>query len=76
MRPGRPSKRTLLRATCLFPEPSGDLERVDAGLLPPRALVAGAMHRTMMPSAKWDRELIADLAAERTGLRESKVVGV
>jgi hypothetical protein len=61
---------------CLFPEPSGDLERVDAGLTPPRALVAGAMHRTMMPATEWDRELIADLAAECTRLREPEVVGV
>jgi hypothetical protein len=34
------------------------------------------MHRTMMPATEWDRELIADLAAERTGLGETKVVGV
>src|SRR5215831_17398452 len=34
------------------------------------------MHRTMMPSTERDRELIADLAAERTGLREAEVVGV
>src|SRR5258708_35091572 len=34
------------------------------------------MHRTMMPAAEWDRELIADLAAERTGLGESEAVGV
>jgi hypothetical protein len=60
----------------LFPEPAGNLDRVDAGLPPPRALVAGAMHRTVMPSAKWDRELIADLAAERTGLGETEVVRV
>jgi hypothetical protein len=32
------------------------------------------MHRTMMPAAEWNRELIADLAAERTGLREPEVV--
>jgi hypothetical protein len=30
----------------------------------------------MMPAAKGDRELIADLAAERTGLRETEVVRV
>ena len=30
----------------------------------------------MMPSTERDRELIADLAAERTGLREAEVVGV
>src|SRR5262245_29654280 len=34
------------------------------------------MHRPMMPAAEWDRELIADLAAERTGLSKSEVVGV
>ena len=34
------------------------------------------MHRTMMPSTEWDRELIADLAAERPGLREPEVVGI
>src|SRR5262249_24420521 len=34
------------------------------------------MHRAMMPATEWDRELIADLAAERTRLRESEVVGV
>src|SRR5262249_55691334 len=34
------------------------------------------MHRTMMPATEWDRELIADLAAERTGLRETEVVRV
>src|SRR5262249_10601517 len=30
----------------------------------------------MVPSAKRDRELIADLAAERTGLREPEMMGV
>src|SRR6516162_8165038 len=59
-----------------LPEPAGDLDRVDAGLAPPRALVAGAMHRPMMPSTERDRELIADLAAERTGLGKSEVVGI
>src|SRR5262252_3301811 len=34
------------------------------------------MHRTMMPATEWDRELIADLAAKRTGLGETEVVGV
>src|SRR5262249_7692996 len=60
----------------LFPEPAGNLDRVNAGLPPPRALVAGAMLRSVMPAAEWDRELIADLAAERTGLGETEVVGV
>src|SRR5262245_59986296 len=34
------------------------------------------MHCTMMPATEWDREFIADLATERTGLGESEVVGV
>jgi hypothetical protein len=34
------------------------------------------MHCTMMPAAEWDRELIADLAAERAGLRKSEVMGI
>ena len=34
------------------------------------------MHRPMMPSAERDRELIADLAAERARLGKSEVVGV
>ena len=59
-----------------FPEPAGNFGRVKAGLPPPRALVMGAMHRTMMPAAEWDRELIADLATERAGLGETEVVRV
>ena len=34
------------------------------------------MHRTMMPATEGDRELIADLAAERTGLGKSEMVGI
>ena len=30
----------------------------------------------MMPATEWDCELIADLAAERTGLREPEMMGV
>src|ERR1700730_10742445 len=34
------------------------------------------MHRMMMPTTEWDRELIADLAAKRTWLGKTEVVGV
>ncbi len=34
------------------------------------------MHRTVMPTAEGDRELITDLAAERSGLGKSEVVRV
>jgi hypothetical protein len=46
-------------------EPASNLDRVKAGLPPACALVARAMHRAMIPAVEWDRELIADLAAER-----------
>src|SRR5262245_59107303 len=69
---GPPRPRSARR----LPEPAGNLDRVSAGLPPPRALVAGAMHRTMMPATERDGELIADLAAERARLCESEVVGI
>jgi hypothetical protein len=34
------------------------------------------MHRTMMPATERDRELVADLAAERAGLCKSEVMRV
>src|SRR5262249_12390205 len=68
-RPGSQSAR-------LLPQPAGNLARVNAGLPPPCALITRAMHCTMMPAAEWDCELIADLAAERTRLGKTEVVGV
>jgi len=52
-----------------------DLERIDAGRLPPRALVAGAVDLAVVHSAERDDEFIAHLAAERTGLGIAKMVG-
>src|SRR5207249_9313685 len=60
----------------LFPEPAGDLDRINIGLLPPRALVARAMHRPMMPSAERDRELIADLAAQCAWLHVAQMMRI
>src|SRR6516162_4774749 len=34
------------------------------------------MHQPMMDATEWDRELIADLAAERTGCVKSEMVGI
>src|SRR5262249_21138377 len=59
-----------------FPEPAGDLDWINTGLFPPRALVACTRHRSMMAAAERDGELIAEFAAERTRLRKSKVVGI
>src|SRR5215472_347746 len=66
----------LAQSARLLPKPAGNLDRVNTGLPPPRALVAGAVHRAMMPATERHRELVADLAAERTGLGETEMVGV
>jgi hypothetical protein len=60
----------------LFPKLAGDLERVDASLLPPGLLVADAMNRAVMRAAQRDGEFIASLAAERARLHESDVVRI
>ena len=72
----RSLRSSLAHSARLFPETAGNFDRVNTGLPPPRTLITRAMHCTMMPTAEGDRELIADLAAERTRLRESEVVGV
>ena len=69
-------KLPLAQSVRRLPEPAGNLDRVDAGLPPPRALVARAVDRAMVPSAERDCELVTDLAAQRTRLSESKMVGV
>ena len=43
---------------------SGD-GRIDTGLIPPGGFIAAAMDLAMMSPAERNRELIADLAAER-----------
>jgi len=65
----------LAHSVRLFPELASNLDRVDAGLPPTGTLVACAMHRTMMPATEWNREFIADLATQRTGLREPEMMG-
>jgi hypothetical protein len=70
------SLKSPVYSTGLFPEPAGDLNRINTGLLPPRALVAGAMRRAVMAATEWNCEFIADLAAERAGLSKSEVVGI
>ena len=72
----RSSGPPLAQSARLLPELAGNLDRVKASLLPPRALVAGAVHRAVMPATEWDRELIADLAAERARLSKAEVVRV
>ena len=60
----------------VFPKFAGDLDWIDAGRLPPRALVAGAVDRRMMDTAEWYGEFIAGLAAERARLQVAKVMRI
>jgi hypothetical protein len=60
----------------LFPELAGDLDRIDAGLLPPGFFGAGAMNRAVMRATEWDGEFIAHLAAEGARLHKSDVMRV
>ena len=60
----------------LSPELTGDLDRVDAGRLPPCLLVAGAMDRAVMRAAERDGEFVARLAAERARLHVAQMVGI
>ena len=51
-------------------------DRINTRLVPPCRLVAGAMDFAMVATAQRDGELIADLAAERSTLRETQMMGV
>ena len=65
----------LFGSAGLVPKLTGDRDRVDAGLLPPGALVNGAM-KARMDAAHRHGELVAGLAAERPWLHEPKMVRV
>ena len=58
------------------PELLGDGEGIDAKVGPPGRLVSGAMQRPVMRAAKWDRELVTDLAAEGSRLCKANVVRI
>jgi len=60
----------------LSPEMTGDLNGVDAGGLPPRLLVAGAMDGAVMRAAERDGEFVARFAAERPRLQVAKMMRI
>ena len=60
----------------LVPQLAGDLDGIDAGRLPPRSLIAGAMDGAMMDTAERHGEFIAGLAAERARLQVAKVMRI
>jgi hypothetical protein len=60
----------------LSPEHAGNLNRIDAGGLPPRLLIASPVHGAMMGAAERDGEFVARFAAERARLQVSKMMRI
>ena len=47
------------------PEHAGTDGRINTGFIPPTDFITTAMHLAMVSATERDRELVADLAAER-----------
>ena len=60
----------------VLPELASDIKRIDVCRLPPRLLVTGALHLTVVHAAERHRELIARLPTERTRLGKSKMMRI
>jgi hypothetical protein len=58
------------------PEVPGDRHRIDRTLAPPFGLFSITVKLAMVAAAQRHSELIADLAAKRSGLRKPQVMGV
>ena len=58
------------------PQRASRIGGVDTSISPPCGFVAALVHLAMVPAAEWNRELIADLAAECSALREAQVMGI
>jgi hypothetical protein len=60
----------------LLPQCLGHRQRFDLALLPPCHFIAGLMQLPVMTAAQRHRELVADLEAQRSGLRKAHVMRV
>ena len=60
----------------LFPEVSGDLQRFDFEVIPPRQFIAGLMQLPMMTAAERNGELVADFKADGSGLGKPQVMRI
>jgi hypothetical protein len=60
----------------LLPELARDLDRVDAGRLPPGSLIASPVYGAVMDPAKRDSKLVAGFAAEGAGLDMPKMMWI
>src|SRR5262249_5115002 len=70
----RGSRLKRMKGPGPVPQLCGDLDRIDAELLPPQSLVARAVELAVMQTAQRNREFVADLAPERGLLGEAHVV--
>jgi hypothetical protein len=61
---------------CLQPKSASSFGRIDMRLIPPGGFVTAAMHFAMMSATERDRELVADLAAERRYLGKTQIMGI
>jgi len=66
---------TSLISALLFPKLSGNLDRVDAHLLPPGYFISRSMNRAMVLSAERDSVFVAHLTTESTRLHEAQMMG-
>src|SRR5262245_33097619 len=60
----------------VLPELTGDLDWIDASLLPPGFLIADAMHCAVMRTAERHCKFVARFAAERARLHKSDVMRI
>ena len=58
------------------PQHARSCSRIDTSLVPPHRFIATAMNLTMVSATERDRELVADLAAERRCLGKAQVVSI
>ena len=66
----------VLILTRAAPQRASNANGVDASLVPPRALVAGAMNLAVVDAAERDHEFITHPPAQRSWLHEAEVVGI
>src|ERR1051326_8485307 len=60
----------------LEPKLAGRRGRIDAGSRPPTGFIAAAVDLTMMATAEWHSELIADLATEGAALGKAQMMRI
>jgi hypothetical protein len=72
----RPFALSLPGPARLLPKLARDSDRIDAGTVPPRWFVTGAMDCAVMNPAEWHGEFIARFAAESTRLHVTEMMRV